>query len=71
MRESFRRSHQGTSAACSQIRITQVLGWTLDVSVPYHPAAPSPSSYKEAGKMGFVGHFALERLGAMISLPVL
>jgi hypothetical protein len=51
--------------------ITQVLGWTLGVSVPDHPVAPGASSDKEAGKMGFVGHFALERLAATISPPVL
>jgi hypothetical protein len=38
-------------------RITQVLGWALGVSVPHHPAAPSASSNKKAGKMGFVSHF--------------
>jgi hypothetical protein len=51
-------------------RITQVLGWALGVSVPHHPTAPSTSSDKEAGKVWFVGHFALEPLATMIRGPV-
>jgi hypothetical protein len=40
-------------------RITQVLGWALGLSVPDHPVALGTPSDKEAGKMGFVGHFVL------------
>jgi hypothetical protein len=35
------------------------LGWALGLSVPDHPVALGTSSYKEAGKVWFVGHFVL------------
>ena len=43
-------------------RITQVLGRALGLFIRHRPVAPGTPSDKKAGKVWFVGHFAVERL---------